>query len=125
MPARLLVVGAGGFLGAALRYAVNVLAQRWLPASFPCATFLVNVTGCFAIGLLVATFDQGRAGLTPRLFWVAGVLGGYTTFSAFGYETLALLRAGSPGAAWANVVGQVTLGLLAVWAGAWLARAWA
>jgi CrcB protein len=125
MPARLFLVGAGGFVGAALRYAVGLVAQRWLPPTFPYGTFIVNVSGCFAIGVLAASFDQGRAGLTPRLFWIAGVLGGYTTFSTFGYETVALLRDGNLGAAWANVVGQVTLGLLAVWAGASVVRAWA
>jgi CrcB protein len=121
--AQALVVGAGGFVGAALRYAVGVGALRWLGAGFPFATFLVNVTGCFMIGLLAAWFDRTGAGLTPRLFWLAGVLGGYTTFSTFGFETLALLRGGAPGAAAINVAGQVLLGLAAVAAGAALARA--
>ena len=124
MLVRLLLVGAGGFVGAALRYAVAVLALRWLPPTFPYGTFLVNVTGCFAIGLLMASFDQRAAGLASRLFWTTGVLGGYTTFSAFGYETLALLRQGDLGAACLNVGGQVALGLLAVWAGLSVARAW-
>jgi CrcB protein len=123
--ARLLLVGAGGFVGAALRYAVALLVLRSLPATFPYGTLVVNVTGCFAIGLLAASFDQRAAGLAPRLFWTTGVLGGYTTFSAFGYETLALLRQGDLAAAWLNAGGQVALGLLAVWAGLSLARAWA
>jgi CrcB protein len=123
--ARLLLVGAGGFLGAALRFVAGLLALRYLPSGFPYGTFLVNVTGCFAIGILAAHFDQGRAGLFPRLFWMTGVLGGYTTFSSFGYETLALVRDGNVAGAWVNVVGQVTLGLLAVWAGAAVVRAWA
>ena len=61
-------------------------------------------------------------GPTGRLFLMVGVLGGYTTFSTFGYETIALLRDGSTGAALLNAVGQVALGLLAVWAGAAAAR---
>ena len=110
-------------MGAALRFMVGVGALRWLPAGFPFATFLVNVTGCFVIGLLAAWFDRAGAGLTPRLFWLAGVLGGYTTFSTFGFETIALLRAGAPGAAALNVAGQVLLGIAAVAAGAALVRA--
>ena len=118
-------VGAGGFLGAALRYAVTVIALRFLPSTFPYGTLLVNLTGCFAIGLLAASFDLRATGLAPRLFWIAGVLGGYTTFSAFGYETLVLLRQGDLGAALVNVGAQVAVGLLAVWAGLSIARAWA
>jgi CrcB protein len=121
---RLLLVGAGGFAGAVLRFLVGVLALRTLPVGFPYATFFVNVTGCFAIGLLAAAFDQRDAGIGTRLFWLTGVLGGYTTFSAFGHETVTLLRDGGPGAALANVAGQVIVGLAAVWAGAALVRAW-
>lgn len=123
MVARLLLVGAGGALGAMLRYVAGTLALRVLPASFPYGTFIVNVTGCFAIGVLAAVFDRSGSGLAPRLFWVAGVLGGYTTFSTFGYDTLVLLRQDSLGAAIANVAGQVVLGLLAVWAGTLAGRA--
>ena len=116
-------MGAGGALGAMLRYGVGVLALRFLPASFPYGTFMVNVTGCFAIGVLAALFDRAGSGLAPRLFWVAGVLGGYTTFSTFGYDTLVLLRQGSLAPAVANAAGQVAAGLLAVWAGLLAGRA--
>jgi fluoride exporter len=123
--ARMLLVGAGGFLGAVLRYVVGVLALRALPPTFPFGTFFVNVSGCFAIGVLGALFEDRAVPLGPRLFWMAGVLGGYTTFSTFGYETVSLLGYGSTAAAWANVAGQVLLGLCAVWAGAALVRGWA
>jgi CrcB protein len=122
---QILQVGAGGFLGAVLRYLAGMLALRALPLGFPFPTFLVNVTGCFAIGVLSAAFEVRSAGLGTRLFWITGVLGGYTTFSAFGFETVALLRQGSLGAAGLNVAGQVALGVAAVWAGAALVRAWA
>ena len=118
-----LLVGAGGFAGAALRYGVGVLAQRWMPAGFPFGTFVVNVTGCFAMGVLTAWFERQGSGPAVRLFCLTGVLGGYTTFSAFAFETLALARGGSLAAAVVNAGGQVLAGLCALALGAALARA--
>jgi CrcB protein len=121
--ARTLIVGSGGFVGAALRYVVGGLVSRSLPPDFPWATFLVNITGCFVIGLLaVLTEERGPVAPSTRLFLMVGVLGGYTTFSTFGYETLNLVREGSHGLAAANAVGQVLLGLAGVWAGMMVAR---
>jgi CrcB protein len=121
---RALVVGAGGFVGAMARYLVGAGVYRAFAPSFPWATFLVNTSGCFAIGFLAVIADE-RVALGPeaRLFWIAGVLGGYTTFSTFGYETILLARAGDYALAAANALGQLVAGLLAVCAGAWLARA--
>jgi CrcB protein len=120
---RVLAVGAGGFAGAIARYLVGAAVARGLASSFPWATFVVNATGCFAIGFLAVIADERFAiGPEARLFWIAGVLGGYTTFSTFGYETILLARAGNHALAVANAVGQVVVGLFAVWAGAWLAR---
>jgi CrcB protein len=122
---RVLLVGLGGFLGSSARYLAGGLVHRFLPSTFPYATFLINVTGCFAIGLLgVLAEERGSVGPEGRLFWMVGVVGGYTTFSTFGYETLALLRGGSLGAALVNAVGQVVIGLMAVWLGAVAAGRW-
>ena len=113
----------GGFLGASARYLLGGAIYRWLPATFPWATFVINVTGCFGIGFVVALAEERMIlGPTTRLFLTVGVLGGYTTFSSFGYETMALLRESSFGAAAFNVLAQVALGLLAVGAGAAAAR---
>jgi fluoride exporter len=123
MLARTLVVGAGGFLGSAVRYLVQGLVYQVLPADFPYATFFINVSGCFAIGFLgVMAQELFLIGPDARLFLMVGILGGYTTFSTFGYETLELLREGSGVMAALNVVGQVVLGLLAVWGGMLTAR---
>ena len=120
---RTLIVGTGGFLGSAARYLVQGLAYRFLPADFPYATFFVNVSGCYAIGFLgVLAQEMFLIGPTLRLFLMVGVLGGYTTFSTFGYETLELLREGSGLRAAVNVGGQVLFGLAAVWGGAATAR---
>ncbi len=119
----LLLVGAGGGLGAMLRFLAGGFVHHFLPASFPYGTFLINVSGCFGIGFLAGLVEE-RFLLGPgaRLFWMVGVLGGYTTFSTFGYETLVLLRGGSQAAALANAAGQVVLGLTAVAAGTVAAR---
>lgn len=114
-----LLVGAGGFLGALLRYGANVFALRHFPAAtFPWATFFVNLVGCLLIGM-AAGFAESKAPVSSelRVFLMVGVLGGFTTFSAFGFETFAMLRDDAYLAAVANVGLQVMLGVLLVWAG--------
>jgi CrcB protein len=118
-------VGAGGFLGSVARYLLGSGAHRlfgdpWMPLG----TWTVNVAGCFAIGLLAALAETtGPLSSSARLFVFTGFLGGFTTFSAFAYESLKLAGDIHAGAAFGNVVGQVALGLLAVWAGVALGRA--
>ena len=121
--ARTLLVGAGGFVGASLRYYLGGLVHRFVSPEFPWGTFVVNASGCFLIGFLaILAEERGPIGPAGRLFLLVGVLGGYTTFSTFGYETLTLAREGSFALAAANAVGQVLLGLAAVWAGIVVAR---
>jgi CrcB protein len=112
----ILLVGAGGFLGAIARYGVSGLVIHSSGASrFPLGTLVVNVTGCLAIGVLAALTESTTL-LTPgsRLLLRTGVLGGYTTFSAFAFESYALGR--GPGLTWVavNIGAQVTLGIVAV-----------
>jgi CrcB protein len=99
---------------------VNVLVHgRWPMMRFPLATFVVNVAGCLVIGVLAGLIMSGR--ITPRLYWrefvFVGILGGFTTFSTFGLDTITLARTQSMTPAVWNVIGQVALGLLAVQAG--------
>jgi len=115
----LLLAGLGGFLGASGRYAVGLLLHH--PAdhpTFPLGTLAVNIVGCLLIGGVLG-WGEAREMLTPalRAFLVAGILGGFTTFSAFGFDTFQLLRHGHVGLAGLNVVAQLGLGLLAVWGG--------
>jgi fluoride exporter len=117
-----LAVAAGGALGATARHAVNHLVhQRALASTFPAGIFIINVLGSFAIGLFAALVASNRIEVSHqmRVFVVAGVLGGFTTFSSFSLDTLALVRAGHHGQALWNVTGQVGLSLAGVWAG-WL-----
>ena len=109
----ILMVGLGGAAGSMLRYWLGGLVQHRFDATgFPAGTLAVNLVGCLAIGKLGAT-GEARPALPPdlRLLLGAGVLGGFTTFSAFGTETLALLRHGQAALALGNVTANVILGL--------------
>lgn len=99
---RLLLVCAGGALGSGARYLVSTWAVRALGSDFPRGTLIVNVTGSFALAVIFA-IPGSRIGPDLRLFLGAGILGGYTTYSSFNTETLALLDQGSLGLAAANV----------------------
>lgn len=115
----ILLVGGGSFIGGIGRYGLAQLMFRFIPdARFPIATFLANFLGCFAIGLLMGS-DESRNLVTPnlRLFLVVGILGGFTTFSTFGYDTVALLRSGRGDLALMNVLLSVIICLSAVWIG--------
>jgi CrcB protein len=117
-------VGVGGFLGANARYALAVwLTGRWGTA-FPWATFVINVTGSLAIGVLLTLLTEKLA-LDPawRLLLVVGFLGGYTTFSSYTFEALALGAAGEWLLALAYVLGSNGVGLVAAYGGVLLARA--
>ena len=124
---RLLLVGLGGGLGSMARYVLGGLVGRWKGGwTFPFETLLVNVAGCLAIGVLASLAEaRGVFGGTTRAFLFVGLLGGFTTFSTFGYETFQLLRDGQLGAAGLSAGLQLAGGLVAVWGGAVLARlAW-
>jgi CrcB protein len=113
-------VAVGGALGSVARYACVGVSARWLGTSFPWGTLIVNVAGSFAIGVLAALVTgDGRSmlGADARAFLIIGILGGFTTFSAFSLETLALARGGAPGAAIANVALSLALCLAGVWLG--------
>lgn len=113
------LVGTGGFIGAIARYGISGLVQRHAAlSSFPYGTLAVNMLGCLLIGIAAGLMDS-RQLLSPdiRLFALIGVLGGFTTWSTFGYETFSLLRDADYLRALANVAVHVVLGLCLVWAG--------
>ena len=116
---KLLLVGLGGFLGATLRYGIGGLIGRLKAGwTFPLETLLINVAGCLAIGALTGWAEsRGVFSGATRAFLFIGVLGGFTTFSSFGYETFQLMRDGQWSPAMLSVALQVVLGLGAVWAG--------
>ena len=117
------MVGAGGLVGATLRYLAATWVQGAVGGGFPYGTLAVNAAGCLIIGL-VAGYAEARQPLSAgaQAFLVVGVLGGFTTFSAFGIDTIRLIRDGAYVAASANVVLQVAVGLAAVAVGLLLAQ---
>ena len=113
----LVLVGAG--LGGLMRFLLGTWIMTKYGGRFPLGTFLINITGSFLIGLLMTMFTE-RSHLHPnwRLFLVVGVLGGYTTFSSFEYETFQAVRDGARPLGLLYVTGSVLIGYLAVWLGA-------
>lgn len=122
-PVQYVYVGAGAVLGANLRYVVSAWAATRFGAEFPFGTLLVNVSGAFIIGVLLALL-AAQAAVDPfwRLFFATGFLGGYTTFSSYAWEALILAQDG----AWMRLLlyvgGSNLLGFFGVWVGAQLAR---
>lgn len=113
------VVGLGGFIGVLGRYGLGGLLHRQLPmATFPYGTLAVNLLGCFAIGVLAGLAESRQLfGPEVRMFAFIGVLGGFTTFSTFSYETVLMLRDAEYWRAIVNVGVHVVLGLTLVWLG--------
>ncbi|MCH5671857.1 fluoride efflux transporter CrcB [Streptomyces gilvus] len=118
-----LLVVAGAMIGAPLRYLTDRAVQSRHDSVFPWGTFLVNVSGCLILGLLTGAVAEGAAGGHLQLLLGTGLCGALTTYSTFSYETLRLTETGAELYAAANVVGSVTAGLGAAFAGVALARA--
>ena len=117
-----LYVALGGAIGAAARYLAGLWIAASLGAGFPWGTFFVNVTGSFLIGIVLVLVERGTLPAEARLFLAVGILGGYTTFSSFSYETLQLLNGGDVVPVLFNTIGQLLIGLLAVYLGVIFAR---
>lgn len=115
---QVIAVFAGGGIGATARYWLSGAVYKYLGADFPYGTLLVNVLGCFLIGFLMSVFEE-RFIIQPnlRLFLTIGILGGFTTFSTFSFETIALLREGAYLRGSANVIYSIFNGLGATWLG--------
>jgi fluoride exporter len=120
---RIFLVGMGGFIGSVLRYVLGGVVQQWSRSeTFPYGTLGVNLIGCLVIGFLAELAEtHGMFSAESRAFVFIGILGGFTTFSAFGNETMNLWRDGENIFAFANVAAQVVFGLGAVWLGRTLA----
>lgn len=120
---KLLIVMSGGAIGAALRYLSTAGFTRWLGKDFPYGTLFVNVSGAFLMGILSGWFlSKGSGNDEWRLLLLTGVLGAFTTFSAFSIETMLLFDQGAVVRGLLNIMLNVVLCLLAVWVGMSLAK---
>lgn len=120
----IIAVAVGGALGAVGRYLLGNAVSKTIGSALPWGTFLINLSGCFAMGLLMTVIVERE--LLPaawRLFLCVGLLGGFTTFSSFGYEALMLLLEGNLAAAASYAGGSVVLGMFAAGMGVLTARA--
>lgn len=118
-----LIVFLGGGVGAALRHGINLAAGRALGTAFPYGTLIINVTGSLVMGLIAGYFAiKGDASQNWRLFLTTGILGGYTTFSAFSLDAAVLYERGEAGAAAIYVIASVAVSIAGLFAGLALVR---
>ncbi len=118
-----LLVFVGGGIGASLRHAINVFCARCMGTGFPYGTFIINITGSIAMGLIAGYLAfKGEASQPWRLFLMTGILGGYTTFSAFSLDAALLYERGEMGLAAFYVLGSVIFSIAGLFAGLALVR---
>jgi len=122
-----LIVFLGGGVGAAIRHAFNGMGLRLMGPDFPYATLFINVTGSAIMGLIAGyfAFKGGDSSQHWRLFLTTGILGGYTTFSAFSLDAALLYERGELGLSALYVIASVALSIAGLFAGLWLIRQWA
>ncbi|MGE0458015.1 MAG: fluoride efflux transporter CrcB [Bauldia sp.] len=120
----LLLVAAGGAIGASLRYGTGIAAGKLFGTGFPVGTLLINVVGCLVMGVFVELLALRWSGSEAlRLFVATGILGGFTTFSAFSLDFMVLWQRGEMVAAAGYVIASVVLSLVGIAAGMWIVRA--
>lgn len=107
----ILLIGAGSFIGGVFRYLISLIIQSKTATTFPLSTLTVNLIGCFLIGLVFGLFDKGELSDEWKWFLATGLLGGFTTFSAFSNETFILFREGNLTYAFLYIFLNVFIGL--------------
>ena len=118
----ILLVGTGSFIGGVCRYLLSGLIQSKTSSGFPIGTLVVNLAGCLLIGMLYGVFEKTDVNTGWRLFMVTGILGGFTTFSAFSIETFHLLKSGHAGMGLLYIILSVAGGAGLSFFGAWIIR---
>jgi CrcB protein len=119
----LLLIAIGGAIGSVGRHVLASLVLRLTDSVFPFGIFAVNVLGCAIFGVIVGAAERRvPLSLDARAFLLTGVLGGFTTFSTYAFNSVSLMRDGQWSFALVNMIGQVVVGVAALWAGIMLAR---
>ncbi|MBW1649248.1 MAG: fluoride efflux transporter CrcB [Deltaproteobacteria bacterium] len=115
----ILYIGSGGLIGALARYfSYHLIGKIFNLQRFPYATFIINIIGCFFIGIIAGLLNSLlKSNEIVKAFFILGFLGSYTTFSTFAYETYKLLEAGRIIASFANIFLQALIGIIGVWLG--------
>lgn len=123
MTRAIILVGLGGGIGSVFRYLTSVVVTRYLQTIFPLATFMVNVSGCLIMGVLLGLFERQQI-TSPDLkfLFITGFCGGYTTFSSFASDNISLFQSGNSPTAFLYIAASILLSLLAVWLGLSLAK---
>ena len=117
---QLAFVAIGGMIGASLRYFISLLTKSFYEGDFPFATLFINVLGCFFIGLIYSNFNQNNSFEWIKPLLITGVLGGFTTFSAFSFEGIQLFQSQKLMAAITYIVLSNSLGLIAAYGGTFI-----
>jgi fluoride exporter len=118
-----LFIAFGGAIGSVLRYLTTLFVTRYWPTHFPLATFITNILGCFLIGLFIGILEKNNVtNSNLKWFLVTGFCGGYTTFSAFGFENYSLLQNNNSLLAFIYLGLSIVVGLIAVWLGLFITK---
>lgn len=121
----ILLVGAGGAVGSVARFLSQQMIARYYPSSFPWGTLIVNIVGCFIIGIVYAFGEKGNL-LSPemRLLLATGFCGGFTTFSTFAYENISLMREGELLYTFLYIAASIIIGFLAAYIGIFVVKSY-
>ena len=116
-------IAIGGAIGSVLRYLTSVLVNKYWSNHFPLATLITNIIGCFLIGLIIGLLEKNNlANSNLKWFLITGFCGGFTTFSAFGYENITLFQSNNSVLAFGYIALSVMVGLFAVWFGLFVSK---